>query len=108
MKRAMAMVVVGLAFLSGFAAKEYTETFAVDKAKCRRILILISETEIKADCYWDLVDANKRTVKENVRTVCGSVVQTNAVTYNDIKTYVAGPLKDHYKAQKQLFSGKDE
>jgi len=92
----------------GFGAKEYTETLSVDKAKCQRILIVVTDAQISADCYWNLLNAAGRVIKENVRTSCDPVAQTNAVTFSDIRTYVTGPLKDHYKKQKQVFSGVDE
>ena len=101
------LVVMGSVFVFT-AAKEYTESFSVDKAKCTRIMLIVSDTEIKGDCYWNLCNSQGTVIKENVKTSCDPTTQTNNVTFNDIKTYVSGPLKDHYKAQKQNFSGVDE
>ena len=108
MKRAIGLAVIGLAFLAGVAAKTYYESWNVDKAKCQKIVIFIGEDRLKADFYWDLLDASKTVLRENVRTVCDPAVQTNNVNYADIKAYVNGGMKDHYKAMKQLYSGVDE
>jgi hypothetical protein len=100
-------VVSGL-FFGGVAAKTYYETWNVDKAKCRRILIVVKDDSIQADFYWDLLNSGKTIIKENVKTSADLAPQTNAVTYADIKAYVNGKMKDHYKAMKQLYSGADE
>jgi hypothetical protein len=104
MKRAIRLAVIGLAFLAGFAAKQYVESWQVGSADWTKILILKQGRTLKADLYWNLYSATGAILQEGKQT---HIAKTYAkdILDSDAAAFFTTNLMNEIKRADLEFSG---